>query len=118
MSRARSLKADYGVIVYQEQVMQVAREMAGYSLGGADLLRRAMGKKKAEEMAKQKEHLRRRARQERTLQAEDAERVFELMSYFAGYGFNKSHSAAYALITYQTRVSEGAYPGRVPVRDS
>ncbi|MGB0679448.1 MAG: DNA polymerase III subunit alpha, partial [Polyangiales bacterium] len=103
------LKDTYGVIVYQEQVMQIAREMAGYSLGGADLLRRAMGKKKAEEMAKQKvSFLEGAVRQ--GFSERDADRVFELMAYFAGYGFNKSHSAAYALITYQTAFLKAHFP--------
>ena len=82
--------------------MQIAQVLAGYSLGGADLLRRAMGKKKAEEMAKQKAQLRRRRQAARASTAKIAEQVFELMEYFAGYGFNTSHSAAYGLITYQT----------------
>jgi DNA polymerase-3 subunit alpha len=103
------LKDTYGVIVYQEQVMQAAQEMAGYSLGGADLLRRAMGKKKAEEMAKQKatfiEGAKRRGHTE-----EEADTVFGLIDYFSGYGFNKSHSAAYALITYQTAYLKAHFP--------
>ena len=103
------LKDTYGVMVYQEQVMQVAREMAGYSLGGADMLRRAMGKKKAEEMAKQKANFIDGSRANGHA-AEDAERVFELMSYFSGYGFNKSHSAAYALIAYQCAYLKAHYP--------
>ncbi len=103
------LKDTYGVIVYQEQVMQAAREMAGYSLGGADLLRRAMGKKKAEEMAKEKAKFVAGAIA-KNYTAEDAERVFQLIDYFAGYGFNKSHSAAYALITYQTAWLKTHYP--------
>ena len=104
-----TLKETYGVMVYQEQVMQAARVMAGYSLGGADLLRRAMGKKKAEEMAKQKESFIAGAKQN-NYTAEDAERVFELMNYFSGYGFNKSHSAAYALISYQCAYLKAHYP--------
>ncbi len=103
------LKDTYGVIVYQEQVMQIAQVMGGYSLGGADLLRRAMGKKKAEEMAKQKQVFLEGA-QKLGYRTEDADRVFELMAYFAGYGFNKSHSAAYALITYQTAYLKAHYP--------
>jgi DNA polymerase-3 subunit alpha len=103
------LKDTYGVIVYQEQVMQIAREMAGYSLGGADLLRRAMGKKKESEMAKQKAIFLEGA-QGKGHSAEDADRVFELMAYFAGYGFNKSHSAAYALLTYQTAYLKAHFP--------
>jgi DNA polymerase-3 subunit alpha len=104
-----SLKETFGVMVYQEQVMQAAREMAGYSLGGADLLRRAMGKKKPEEMAKQKSLFVAGSLKNGYLQ-EDAERVFELMNYFSGYGFNKSHSAAYALIAYQCAYLKAHYP--------
>lgn len=95
------LKDTYGVIVYQEQVMKIAQELAGYSLGEGDLLRRAMGKKKPEEMAAQKERFLRGAA-EKNLPLDKAEEIFELMAKFAGYGFNKSHSAAYALIAYQT----------------
>ena len=103
------LEETRGVIVYQEQVMQIAREMAGYSLGEADLLRRAMGKKKKTEMDKQKAVFIAGAT-ERGHTAEKAEEVFDLMAYFAGYGFNKSHSAAYALITYQTAFLKAHYP--------
>ena len=103
------LKETYGVLVYQEQVMQVAREMAGYSLGSADVLRRAMGKKKPEEMAKQKAAFI-TGSIGKGYQPQDAERVFELMSFFAGYGFNKSHSAAYALLTYQTAFLKANFP--------
>ncbi len=103
------LKDTYGVIVYQEQVMSIAREMAGYSLGGADLLRRAMGKKKESEMVKQKAIFLEGA-EKKGFSREDADRVFELMAYFAGYGFNKSHSAAYALITYQTAYLKAHFP--------
>jgi DNA polymerase-3 subunit alpha len=99
----------YGVVVYQEQVMQVAQALAGYSLGGADLLRRAMGKKKPEEMAKQKSIFLTGAKTKGVAEA-DAERIFGLLEYFAGYGFNKSHSAAYALITYQTAYLKAHYP--------
>jgi DNA polymerase-3 subunit alpha len=99
----------YGVVVYQEQVMQVAQALAGYSLGGADLLRRAMGKKKPEEMAKQKSIFLDGAKKKGVAEA-DAERIFGLLEYFAGYGFNKSHSAAYALITYQTAYLKAHYP--------
>ncbi len=95
------LKDTYGVIVYQEQVMKIAQELAGYSLGEGDLLRRAMGKKKPEEMAAQKERFLQGAA-EKNLPLDKAEEIFELMAKFAGYGFNKSHSAAYALIAYQT----------------
>ena len=104
-----TLKDTYGVIVYQEQVMQAAREMAGFTLGAADLLRRAMGKKKAEEMAKQKAAFVEGA-VTKGYAAEDATKVFELIDFFAGYGFNKSHSAAYALITYQTAYLKAHFP--------
>src|SRR5690606_25227712 len=96
-----ALRATYGVILYQEQVMQIAQVLAGYSLGGADLLRRAMGKKKPEEMAKQREIFVSGA-VERGIAEKVATHIFDLMEKFAGYGFNKSHSAAYALVTYQT----------------
>ncbi|MEC9400198.1 MAG: DNA polymerase III subunit alpha, partial [Myxococcota bacterium] len=95
------LKPTYGVMVYQEQVMQTARVMAGYSLGGADLLRRAMGKKKPEVMIAQREIFVEGATKLEVPESKSGE-IFDLMAYFAGYGFNKSHSAAYALITYQT----------------
>ncbi|RAL25532.1 DNA polymerase III subunit alpha [Lujinxingia litoralis] len=95
------LKPTYGVMVYQEQVMKTAQVMAGYSLGGADLLRRAMGKKKPEVMAQQKEIFVAGAL-ELEIEEQKASDIFDLMAYFAGYGFNKSHSAAYGLITYQT----------------
>jgi DNA polymerase-3 subunit alpha len=102
----------YGVIVYQEQVMQIAQALAGYSLGGADLLRRAMGKKKPEEMAKQKATFVDGAKAKGVAEA-DAENIFGLLEYFAGYGFNKSHSAAYALITYQTAYLKAHYPAEL-----
>ena len=95
------LKPTYGVILYQEQVMQIAQVLAGYSLGQADLLRRAMGKKKPEEMAKQREIFLKGC-QNHSVDADCAMEIFDLMEKFAGYGFNKSHSAAYALIAYQT----------------
>lgn len=103
------LKPTYGVIVYQEQVMQIAQKMAGYSLGQADLLRRAMGKKKPEEMAKQKSIFIDGA-EKQGISKEKAEEVFELIDYFSGYGFNKSHSAAYALVSYQTAFLKSHYP--------
>jgi DNA polymerase-3 subunit alpha len=103
------LQPTYGVIVYQEQVMQIAQRLAGYTLGGADLLRRAMGKKKPEEMAKQKGIFVSGA-EKNGVKTEDAERIFGLLEYFAGYGFNKSHSAAYALLTYQTAYLKAHYP--------
>ncbi len=103
------LKDTYGVIVYQEQVMLIAQVLANYSLGGADLLRRAMGKKKAEEMDKQKELFLNGAKDNK-LDGKKAEAVFDLMAMFAAYGFNKSHSAAYALIAYQTAYLKAHYP--------
>jgi DNA polymerase-3 subunit alpha len=103
------LSETYGVILYQEQVMQIARELAGYSLGQADILRRAMGKKKPEEMAKQREIFRKGAL-EKGLTAEIAEEIFDLMAKFAEYGFNKSHSAAYGVLTYQTAYLKTHYP--------
>jgi len=103
------VKPTYGVIVYQEQVMQIAQTLAGYTPGGADLLRRAMGKKKPEEMAKQKSVFVEGAKKNGVAE-EEAERIFGLLEYFAGYGFNKSHSAAYALITYQTAWLKAHYP--------
>ena len=103
------LAPTYGVIVYQEQVMQIAQKLAGYTLGGADLLRRAMGKKKPEEMAKQKSAFVEGAKNKGVVE-DEAERIFALLEYFAGYGFNKSHSAAYALITYQTAWLKAHYP--------
>ena len=95
------LRETYGVIVYQEQVMQIASVLAGYSLGEADILRRAMGKKKQEVMDAQQEQFVARAEQ-RGVSRSAAQKVFELMAHFAGYGFNKSHSAAYALVAYHT----------------
>ncbi len=103
------LKDTYGVILYQEQVMQIARELAGYSLGQADLLRRAMGKKKPEEMAKHREIFVKGATA-KGLKAEKAESIFDLMAKFAEYGFNKSHSAAYGVLTYQTAYLKTYYP--------
>ncbi|MGA1731731.1 MAG: DNA polymerase III subunit alpha, partial [Burkholderiaceae bacterium] len=95
------LSETFGIMVYQEQVMQVAQVMAGYSLGGADMLRRAMGKKKPEEMAKQRDIFLRGAEQ-KDIDAKVAGEVFDLMESFAGYGFNKSHAAAYSLLAYHT----------------
>ena len=103
------LQPTYGIIVYQEQVMQIAQELAGYSLGGADLLRRAMGKKKPEEMAKQREIFADGARS-KGIDPELAMKIFDLVEKFAGYGFNKSHSAAYALVSYQTLWLKTHYP--------
>ncbi|MGH8274238.1 MAG: DNA polymerase III subunit alpha [Gammaproteobacteria bacterium] len=103
------LKETYGIMVYQEQVMQMAQIVGGYTLGGADLLRRAMGKKKPEEMAKQREVFRSGAI-EGGLSAVKADQIFDLMEKFAGYGFNKSHSVAYALLAYQTAWMKLHYP--------
>ncbi len=103
------LKSTYGVILYQEQVMQIAQVLANYTLGAADILRRAMGKKKPEEMAKQREIFLAGAT-ERQVDRETAEFIFDLMEKFAGYGFNKSHSAAYALVSYQTAWLKTHYP--------
>src|SRR5512138_580302 len=103
------LKATYGVIVYQEQVMQISQVLGGYSLGGADLLRRAMGKKKAEEMAKQRALFLDGATK-KGVDERIASGVFDLMEKFAQYGFNKSHSAAYGLLTVQTAWLKAHYP--------
>jgi len=103
------LKPTYGVIVYQEQVMQIAQVLAGYSLGGADMLRRAMGKKKPEEMAKQRSIFMAGA-EKNNVEAHNAAEIFDLMELFAEYGFNKSHSAAYALVSYQTIWLKAHYP--------
>jgi DNA polymerase-3 subunit alpha len=103
------LKPTYGVILYQEQVMQIAQELAGYSLGAADILRRAMGKKKASEMAEQRLIFVEGAT-ERGVEEDLANHIFDQMETFAGYGFNKSHSAAYALLAYQTAWLKTHYP--------
>jgi DNA polymerase-3 subunit alpha len=103
------LTPTYGVILYQEQVMQIAQILAGYTLGGADLLRRAMGKKKAEEMANQRSVFTTGA-VARNVPRARAEYIFDLMEKFAGYGFNKSHSAAYAMLSYQTAYLKAHYP--------
>ena len=103
------LEETYGVIVYQEQVMQISNVLAGYSLGEADILRRAMGKKKAEEMAAQRERFIKGALA-RNFPQKKIEKIFDLMEQFAGYGFNKSHSAAYALLAYQTAYLKTHYP--------
>ena len=103
------LQETLGVIVYQEQVMQIANRLAGYSLGDADLLRRAMGKKKAEEMAQQRDRFVQGATQ-RGFPAKKITKIFDLMEQFAGYGFNKSHSAAYAWLAYQTAYLKTHFP--------
>ena len=104
-----SLKPTYGVIVYQEQVMQIAQIIGGYTLGGADMLRRAMGKKNAEEMAEQRDIFVNGA-VARNIEKRLATQLFDLMEKFAGYGFNKSHSAAYALVAYQTAYLKTHHP--------
>ncbi len=104
-----ALKPTYGVILYQEQVMQIAQILAGFTLGAADLLRRAMGKKKPEEMAMQREIFTKGA-VNRGVEERQAKMIFDLMEKFAGYGFNKSHSAAYALVAYQTAWLKAHYP--------
>ena len=103
------LKDTYGIMVYQEQVMQMAQIVGGYSLGGADLLRRAMGKKVPAEMAKHREIFREGAAKDGVVEAK-ADAIFDLMEKFAGYGFNKSHAAAYALVSYQTAWLKRHYP--------
>ncbi|MEX2262991.1 MAG: DNA polymerase III subunit alpha [Bryobacteraceae bacterium] len=103
------LEETYGVIVYQEQVMQISNRLAGYSLGEADILRRAMGKKKAEEMDAQRERFIKGAL-EKGYPQKKVEKIFDLMAQFAGYGFNKSHSAAYAFLAYVTAYLKAHYP--------
>jgi DNA polymerase-3 subunit alpha len=103
------LEETYGVILYQEQVMQIANRLAGFSLGQADILRRAMGKKKKEEMAAQRDKFLAGCRANRVPEAKAA-RIFDLMAEFAGYGFNKSHSCAYALLAYQTAYLKTHFP--------
>ena len=103
------LEPTYGIILYQEQVMQIAQELAGYTLGGADLLRSAMGKKKPEEMAKQRSVFEEGAK-DKGVDPTLAMKIFDLVEKFAGYGFNKSHSAAYALVSYQTAWLKRHYP--------
>jgi DNA polymerase-3 subunit alpha len=103
------LEPTYGIILYQEQVMQIAQELSGYTLGGADMLRRAMGKKKPEEMAKQREIFQSGAIG-KGVDGELSMKIFDLVEKFAGYGFNKSHSAAYALVSYQTTWLKVHYP--------
>jgi DNA polymerase III subunit alpha len=103
------LSETYGVMVYQEQVMQISNRVAGYSLGEADMLRRAMGKKDQAEMAKQRERFQRGAA-EKSISPKKAEKIFDLMAEFANYGFNKSHSAAYAYLAYITAYLKAHYP--------
>ncbi|MBE3571933.1 MAG: DNA polymerase III subunit alpha [Moorella humiferrea] len=106
------LRDTYGVILYQEQVMRIASELAGFTLGQADILRRAMGKKKPEVLAAQREHFLDGAHR-KGIPVETAAKIFELMEYFAGYGFNASHSAAYAMVAYQTAYLKAHYPAEL-----
>ncbi len=103
-------KETYGILIYQEQVMQATQLLAGYSLGKADLLRRAMGKKKVEEMAKQREDFVKGCHEKNQIPKTKANQIFDLLEKFAGYGFNKSHAAAYAIVAYQTANLKANYP--------
>lgn len=103
-------KETYGVMVYQEQVMEAARRIAGYTLGGADILRRAMGKKKPQEMAKQRKIFVDGAKEHNDIPKAKAEEIFNILEKFAGYGFNKSHSAAYAILAFRTGYLKANYP--------
>src|SRR3546814_8744680 len=105
----KCLGETYGIPIYQDQVMQMAQELAGYTLGGADLLRRAMGKKIKAEMDAQRDSFVAGAKG-RGVPEKQAERIFETIAKFAGYGFNKAHAAAYALIAYQTAWLKANYP--------
>ncbi|MFZ1072437.1 MAG: DNA polymerase III subunit alpha [Verrucomicrobiia bacterium] len=100
----------YGILIYQEQVMQAAQVLAGFTLGNADLLRRAMGKKKVEEMQKQREKFVRGCKEKNHIPEAKANQIFDLLEKFAGYGFNKSHAAAYAVVAYQTAYLKANYP--------
>ena len=100
----------YGILIYQEQVMQAAQVLAGYTLGSADLLRRAMGKKKREEMAKQRAIFVKGCKEKNQIPEKKANEIFDLLEKFAGYGFNKSHAAAYAIVAYQTAYLKANYP--------
>jgi DNA polymerase-3 subunit alpha len=100
----------YGILIYQEQVMQATQILAGYTLGGADLLRRAMGKKKVEEMQKQRETFVKGCQEKNQIPKTKANQIFDLLEKFAGYGFNKSHAAAYAIVAYQTAYLKANYP--------
>ena len=104
------LEETFGVPVYQEQVMRMAQVMAGYSLGGADMLRRAMGKKKVSEMDKQRQIFAQGAEKIHGLKREDSDKIFDLMANFAGYGFNKAHTIAYGLVSYQTAYLKAHFP--------
>jgi DNA polymerase-3 subunit alpha len=100
----------YGILIYQEQVMQAAQLLAGFTLGGADLLRRAMGKKKVEEMVKQRAAFVKGCKEKNHISDSKANQIFDLLEKFAGYGFNKSHAAAYAIVAYQTAYLKANYP--------
>jgi len=100
----------YGILIYQEQVMQATQRLAGYTLGSADLLRRAMGKKKVEEMQKQRESFVKGCKEKNNIPEKKANEIFDLLEKFAGYGFNKSHAAAYALVAYQTAYLKANFP--------
>lgn len=104
------LKETYGIMIYQEQVMQAAQALAGYTLGSADVLRKAMGKKKPEEMAKQREIFVQGCAAKNNIKAEKANQLFDVLDKFAGYGFNKAHSACYGLLAYQTAWLKARYP--------
>lgn len=104
------LEETFGIMIYQEQVMQAAQRLAGYTLGGADLLRRAMGKKIIEEMDKQRQKFKEGAKENNGVDEEQSDAIFDQIAKFAGYGFNKSHAAAYALIAYQTAWLKANYP--------
>jgi DNA polymerase-3 subunit alpha len=104
------LKETYGIMVYQEQVMQAAQILAGYTLGGADMLRRAMGKKKPEEMAKQRAIFVAGAKEKNSIPKDKADQLFDVLDKFAGYGFNKAHAACYGVITCQTAYLKARYP--------
>jgi DNA polymerase-3 subunit alpha len=103
-------KETYGILIYQEQVMQAAQLLGGYTLGGADLLRRAMGKKKVEEMQKHREIFVKGCHEKNHIPKAKANQIFDLLEKFAGYGFNKSHAAAYAIVAYQTAYLKANYP--------
>jgi DNA polymerase-3 subunit alpha len=103
-------KETYGILVYQEQVMQATQSLAGYTLGAADILRRAMGKKKVEEMQKQREKFLKGCAEKNKIPASKANQIFDLLEKFAGYGFNKSHAAAYAIVAYQTAYLKANHP--------
>jgi len=103
-------KETYGILIYQEQVMQAAQILGGYTLGGADLLRRAMGKKKVEEMQKHRDIFVRGCHEKNNIPKAKANQIFDLLEKFAGYGFNKSHAAAYAIVSYQTAYLKANYP--------